>query len=98
MDGYAATGPRRAESRQGLLRAVFPDVDDHADVVIAENGAVLARGHEQRMLSCRTALDRAGTATDGDPRVPGGKLAPCDAVGAKVPGHWPDRPVPRAEV
>ena len=33
------------------LRAVFPDVDDHADVVIAENGAVLARGHEQRMLS-----------------------------------------------
>jgi hydroxymethylpyrimidine pyrophosphatase-like HAD family hydrolase len=33
------------------LRTVFPDADRHADLIVAENGAVLARGRRHRMLA-----------------------------------------------
>jgi hydroxymethylpyrimidine pyrophosphatase-like HAD family hydrolase len=50
------------------LLEVFPDAGEHVDLIIAENGAVLARGDRQRLLAApvpaelATALDRRGVA------------------------------------
>lgn len=50
------------------LQAVFPDAGEHADLIVAENGAVLARGDLRRCLaapvpvSLATALTRRGVA------------------------------------
>ena len=43
------------------LREVFPDADDHFDVIVAENGAVLCAGHVARLLAppVRFELDEA---------------------------------------
>jgi hydroxymethylpyrimidine pyrophosphatase-like HAD family hydrolase len=59
-DALAALAKARADGLRVLivtgriladLRSAFPDADDYADVIIAENGAVLASGGEQRTLA-----------------------------------------------
>ena len=50
------------------LEAVFPDAGGHADLIVAENGAVLARGGRRRRLAApvpaglAAALSRRGVA------------------------------------
>lgn len=41
------------------LHAAFPDVDEHTDAIIAENGAVLAHGGRQRRLAVPVPEDLA---------------------------------------
>ena len=67
------------------LRAAFPDVDDYADVIIAENGTILARGPERRPLAepvpggLAAALESRGVAFRA-----GEVLLACDAADEPV--------------
>ena len=52
------------------LLADFPDVDEHVDAVVAENGAVVVRGVDRRVLAdpvdaeLATAIERQGVAVE----------------------------------
>lgn len=63
------------------LLAVFPDVGEHTDAIIAENGAVLARGERRRMLAAPVPAELAAAlAADGVPFRQGEVLLDCDAA------------------
>lgn len=63
------------------LRADFPDVDDHFDLVVAENGAVLSRGGATRDLTPPVDPGLGGAlAKRGVPVRRGRVLLACDAV------------------
>jgi hydroxymethylpyrimidine pyrophosphatase-like HAD family hydrolase len=42
------------------LRADFPDVDEHFDAIVAENGAVFSSQGSTRMLAAPVSLERKG--------------------------------------
>jgi hypothetical protein len=61
------------------LRAGFPDVDDYVDVIIAENGAVLARGCQQRLLASPLPAGLAAALTGHGIAIHAGEvLLACD--------------------
>lgn len=63
------------------LREVFPDVDDHFDALVAENGAVLCEGGAERALTAPVpvALDE-GLVRRGIPFRRGRVLLACDGA------------------
>ena len=67
------------------LRATFPDVDDYADLIIAENGTVLARGPERRVLTAPLPGSLASALAARGVRFSAGEvLLACDAADEAV--------------
>lgn len=67
------------------LRRDYPDVDEQFDLIVAENGAVLARGDDVRELVPQVAPELAGALAHRDIPVRQGRvLLACDAQDAAV--------------
>ena len=63
------------------LRADFPDVDEHVDAIVAENGCVLASGGATRLITPPVDAALARALLDaGVPVRRGDALLACDAV------------------
>jgi hydroxymethylpyrimidine pyrophosphatase-like HAD family hydrolase len=67
------------------LQAVFPDAGDYADLIIAENGTVVARGQERRLLAAPVPGELASAlAARGVTFRAGEVLLACDATAEQV--------------
>lgn len=67
------------------LRAAFPEADDYTDVIVAENGAVLARGCEQRLLAAPLPAELGSAlAAQGVAVRAGQVLLACDGAAEPV--------------